>query len=96
LRATEGLSNLVDTGQTAAQLVDIHFSERAHWLWLTNHRLGDLRRLVRQYGRAATSVFPIGPTELGSPRGDHVTLRVPFSETNNTNYQPSACDPTIA
>jgi hypothetical protein len=96
LRGTMGLSALQDTGQTDDELVDLHFAERAYWLWLTAHRLGDLRRLVRQYGRPAASVFPIGPTELGSTRGDHVTLRVPFSETNNPNYDPSACDPTIA
>jgi len=96
LRATVGLADLVDTGQTQAQLVSLHFAERAHWLWLTSHRLGDLRRLVRQYGRPADNVFPIGPTELGSPRGSHVTLRVPFSESNNPNYSSAACDPTIA
>jgi hypothetical protein len=96
LRGTIGLSSLQDTGQSDDELVDLHFAERAYWLWLTSHRLGDLRRLVRQYGRPVGSVFPIGPTELGSSRGNHVTLRVPFSETNNPNYDPTSCDPTIA
>jgi hypothetical protein len=95
LRGTVGLGSLQDTGQTEDELVDIHFEERAYWLWLTSHRLGDLRRLVRQYGRPAASVFPIGPTELGVPRGSHVTLRVPLSETNNPSYDPAACDPTV-
>jgi hypothetical protein len=96
LRGTIGLPSLQDTGQSDDELVDLHFAERAYWLWLTSHRLGDLRRLVRQYGRPVDSVFPIGPTELGSSRGNHVTLRVPFSETNNPNYDPTSCDPTIA
>jgi hypothetical protein len=40
--------------------VDVLFRERAFWLYLTGHRLGDLRRLVRQYGRRATAVYPQG------------------------------------
>jgi hypothetical protein len=95
LRGTIGLGSLQDTGQTEDELIDLHFSERAHWLWLTSHRLGDLRRLVRQYGRTAASVFPIGLTELGAARGNHVALRVPFSETNNPSYDAAACDPTV-
>jgi hypothetical protein len=93
VRATAGLGALVDSGQSDDALVDLHFRERAYWMWLTSHRLGDLRRLVRQYGRPASSVYPVGPTELGESRGDHVALPVPFTETNNPNYDPSACDP---
>lgn len=95
IRATMDLPDLEDTGQSQAELVDLHFRERAYWLWLTSHRLGDLRRLVRQYGRPANTVYPIGPTVEGSARGDDLSLRVPFSETNNPNYDASACDPTI-
>ncbi|HZD05842.1 MAG TPA: hypothetical protein VE173_13025 [Longimicrobiales bacterium] len=95
IRATMDLPDLEDTGQSQAELVDLQFRERAYWLWLTSHRLGDLRRLVRQYGRPANTVYPIGPTEEGSARGDDLTLRVPFSETNNPNYDASACDPTM-
>src|SRR5205807_2635254 len=47
-----GLAVLADPG-TAAGRVDLMFSERAFWLFATGHRLGDLRRLVRQYGRTA-------------------------------------------
>ena len=36
------------------------FRERAFWLYLSGHRLGDLRRMVRQYGRSADAVFPGG------------------------------------
>ena len=67
LRAT-GLATAITplpaspTSQDAA--VDLLFRERAFWLWLTGHRLGDLRRLVRQYGRPANSVFPTGPLAL--------------------------------
>jgi hypothetical protein len=96
LRATISLPALSDTGQTTAQLVDLHFRERGYWLWLTSHRLGDLRRLIRQYGRNQVTVFPIGPTEQGEPRGTDVTLPVPFNETNNPSYDASACHADVA
>jgi len=95
-RATLGLAALTDTGQTTDELVDIHFQERAYWLWLTSHRLGDLRRLVRQYDRDAATVYPIGPTIQSSTRGSQLSIPVPFSEQNNPNYDPAACDPTRA
>jgi starch-binding outer membrane protein, SusD/RagB family len=80
---------------TARQREDVHFRERAYHMWLTAHRLGDLRRLVRQYNRTIDSVFPVGISVRGEPYGNHVTLRVPFAERNNPLYNPSACDPTI-
>jgi len=60
LRASAGLSPLTDPGTKAAR-IDLLFSERGFWLFLTGHRQGDLRRLVRQYGRAVTDVYPTGP-----------------------------------
>jgi hypothetical protein len=48
-------------GKTAKDVrVDLLFRERAFWLFGTGARLGDLRRLIRQYGRAADTVFPTG------------------------------------
>jgi len=41
--------------------VSLQFSERAKWLFLTGHRQGDLRRLLRQYGRPAITTYPTGP-----------------------------------
>lgn len=75
-------------GMSAAEQVDFHFRERALWLYATGHRLGDLRRLIRQYGRSESTVFPTGtyyrpqyPTF-----GTDVNFPVPFAETNNPNY----------
>jgi starch-binding outer membrane protein, SusD/RagB family len=45
---------------TQVQRENLHFQERAFWLYLTGHRLADLRRMVRQYGRGAETVFPTG------------------------------------
>jgi starch-binding outer membrane protein, SusD/RagB family len=48
------------SAMTPDQRVDVHFRERAFWLYLTAHRLSDLRRLIRQYGRDSETVFPTG------------------------------------
>lgn len=45
---------------TEEQRVDLHFQERAFWLWLTGQRLSDMRRLIRQYDRPSETVFPTG------------------------------------
>jgi hypothetical protein len=76
---------------TAAAQLDQLFKERAYWLFLTSHRLGDLRRLVRQYGRTVNSVFPNGPYFKGGLYGSDVNAPVPFSEQNNPNYTPGSC-----
>ena len=54
----------------------------------TGHRLGDMRRLIRQYQRPANTVFPIGPvlTRAGTTYGNDVNFPVPFNETNNPNF----------
>jgi starch-binding outer membrane protein, SusD/RagB family len=75
---------------TAAQ-VDQLFKERAYWLYLTSHRLGDLRRLIRQYGRTATSVFPSGPYFKGGQYGTDVNSPVPQQEQNNPKYVAGSC-----
>ena len=57
------------------------------WLWLSAHRLSDLRRLVRQYGRLADAVFPTGPYFKAqfSAYGTDVNFPIPFDEFNNPN-----------
>jgi len=94
-RATiPALGDLADPGTDAAR-VDLTFRERAFWLYMTAHRLGDLRRLVRQHGRSAESVYPTGGYhKQGLTRGTQVTWVVPQPEENNPNFDPAACDPT--
>jgi hypothetical protein len=82
---------------TQAAAVDQYFQERAYWEWLTGHRLGDMRRLVRQYGRDAETVFPTGlvansgtpsvTQNLSGSYGTATSMIVPFSERNNPNYK---------
>jgi hypothetical protein len=91
--ASASLPPLTLQATTAAQ-VDQLFKERAYWLFLTSHRVGDLRRLIRQYNRGAETVFPTGPYAKGGLYGADVSVPVPQAEQNNPNYQASACDPT--
>lgn len=86
LRATvNGLTPLTDPG-TPAGRVDLLFSERGFWLYGTGSRLMDLRRMVRQYGRNAETVFPTGPYRKGGNYGPDVTFAVPNVEDQNPNF----------
>ncbi len=62
---------------------DLHFKERAYWLWLTGRRLPDLRRLIWDYGRQQDEIFPIGTHHRGSTYGSDTHVPVPFDERNN-------------
>jgi starch-binding outer membrane protein, SusD/RagB family len=63
---------------------DLHFQERAYWLWLTSHRLGDLRRLMWDYGRHQSEIFPVGSHHrAGAPYGEDTNIPIPFDEQNN-------------
>jgi len=85
------LPPLTDPGTDAAR-VDLLFRERAFWLYLSGTRLGDMRRLIRQYGRASETVFPTGPWHKGGVYGTDVNLPIPFDEQQNKNYDPDLCD----
>jgi hypothetical protein len=75
------------TSASATMQVDVMFRERAFWLYLTGHRNGDLRRLVRQYGRSPEAVYPTGVYLNGvSPTGTYhtdVNAPVPPGESIN-------------
>lgn len=66
--------------------VDVLFRERAFWMFLTAHRLSDMRRLVRQYGRTVTSVYATGTTVTSSQYGTDTVFPVSSDETNNPNF----------
>jgi hypothetical protein len=66
--------------------VSVMFRERAFWLYLTGHRLSDMRRLMRQYHRTADHVFPTGlDVVTGSPYGNSIEFPVSSDESNNPN-----------
>jgi hypothetical protein len=87
LRATmPGLAPLPYEASDAARL-DQLFRERAFWLFATGHRHGDMRRLVRQYGRPIESVFPTGQYNArGDVYGVDVTFTPDVSELANPAY----------
>lgn len=89
------MAPLADPGTADAQR-QLFFQERALWLYNTGHRLGDLRRLVRQYGLAQSAVFPSGPFYRGGNYGSNVAFYVRFEEQNNPQYNPAACSVTTA
>ena len=84
LRTAQGLDPVGVPG-SQEEGVDLLFSERAFWMFATGHRLGDMRRLMRQYGRTAETVFPTGTYIKGGSYGADVNLPIPQEEGNNPN-----------
>ncbi len=87
------LAPLAAPGSSGAAITML-FNERARWLWLTAHRLNDLRRLVRAvgvrggHGLAVNSVFPTGAYfKNGLTYGNDVNLPVPVTEQNNPHFK---------
>ena len=62
------------------------FRERAFWMFGTGHRLGDMRRLLRQYNRSAEQVYPTGAWFKGGNFGDAIQMPVPVEEQNNPRF----------
>lgn len=97
---TTGLAPLVPPATAEAQ-ARLHFEERAYWLFLTGHRLGDMRRMVRQYGFAMNTVFPTGRYEkplTSRNYGTDVSFPIPIQERSNSLFPQTSptCDNTIA
>jgi hypothetical protein len=86
-------ATLTDPGTDAAR-VDLIFRERAFWLFSTGHRVGDMRRLVKFYGRTVANTFPSGGWHKGGDYGTDVSFPVPQAEETNPNFQRSACTTT--
>jgi len=62
------------------------FRERAFWMFGTGHRLGDLRRLIRQYGRTAETIFPTGAYPKGGNYSTDVNIPLSADEANNPHF----------
>lgn len=79
------LPDLADPGTPEAR-VSLLFREKAFWTFARGQRLGDLRRLVRQYNRPSTAVFPEGVHFKAGTFGADVNLPVVTDEENNPNF----------
>jgi len=88
---------LADIPASATGQQDLLFRERALTLFLTGHRVGDLRRLTYQYGRSPESVWPTGPYQADNPDkqgtnyGDAVNFPIPQEESNNPQLPVASC-----
>lgn len=83
------LPPLTDPGTLDGE-INLLFREKAFWTFSRGQRLGDLRRLVRQYGRTPDQVFPAGTHYRGTTYGPDVNLPITTGESNgNPNF--SAC-----
>jgi hypothetical protein len=89
LRADAGLAALTMPGTDVARQDEL-FRERGFWLYLTSHRLGDLRRLMRDYGRPMEEVYPSGAYHTEGQYNDDNSFPVPSDELNNPLFQ--SCD----
>ncbi len=78
---------LADPGSQAA-MVSMFFREKAFWTFSRGQRLGDMRRMIRNYGRTEANTFPTGQHYKGVAYGTDVNLPVPTDErSNNPNSQ---------
>lgn len=83
--AIAALPPLTDPGTPAAR-INLHFREKALWTFSRGQRLGDMRRLIRQYGRAANTVFPVGTHYKGGEFGPDLNLPIVTDERNNPKF----------
>ena len=79
------MAALVDPGNQAG-MVSMFFREKAFWTFSRGQRLGDMRRMIRDYGRTAGNTFPTGTHFKGPQYGPDVNLPVPTAEQNNPNF----------
>lgn len=91
---TDPVSDPLPPGKTALDVrLDLLFRERAYWLYITGHRQGDLRRLVRHYNRDSEQTYPSGfygrnGAQFGARYGTEVVLPVSTQERGlNPFYQ---------
>ena len=94
--APQALSNAYTTPVMAAlpapatkdAAIDLYFREKAFWVFSRGQRLGDLRRLIRQYGRTQDKVFPTGTFHKNGnpPYGTDVNFPVTTNENPNPNF----------
>jgi hypothetical protein len=86
--AAGSLPALVDPVNDSLR-VNLLFREKAFWTFSRGQRLGDLRRLIRQYGRAAdgSTTFPVGTHYRGGTYGADLNLPVTTDELNNPQFK---------
>ena len=77
------------TPGSKADATTLFFREKAFWTFGRGQRLGDLRRLVRQYSRAQADVYPTGAFHKNGSYGSRMFFPVP--DRDKANPQFSGC-----
>jgi hypothetical protein len=80
------MTAIATTPATKDAATTLFFREKALWQFGRGQRLSDLRRLVRQYGRAQDKVFPVGQHYKGGSFGSDVAFPVPDAERVNPQF----------
>jgi starch-binding outer membrane protein, SusD/RagB family len=80
------MASLTATPATKDAAANVLFREKAFWQFGRGVRMDDLRRLVRQYGRAQDQVFPSGKFVKTGNYGSEVAFPVPDAEKTNPNF----------
>jgi len=93
LRSTVGLPPLAAAVGDKNQILQV-LSERAFWMYVTGHRLGDMRRVLRAPYNAAPYSF-VQDDVYGTGAGLSPTLEFPTPQLTNPNPNYVACDPTV-
>lgn len=78
-------ASIADTAARTLRLKLI-LTERAYWMFLTGHRQGDLRRVIRNYQWHPSTAYPIG-RYWSSSYGLSMNLPVPRAEQVNPLYR---------
>jgi hypothetical protein len=71
---------------TKADATTLFFREKAFWTFGRGQRLGDLRRLVRQYGRTQADVYPTGAFHKNGNYGTRMFFPVPDRDKANPQF----------
>jgi hypothetical protein len=74
------------TPATQAAATTVFFREKAFWAFGRGQRLGDLRRMIRQYKLSQDQVFPNGNYYKGGAYGSDVNFPVPDVERANPQF----------
>jgi starch-binding outer membrane protein, SusD/RagB family len=77
---------LTTTPATKDAAINLFFREKAFWQFGRGYRLGDMRRLIRVYGRTQDQVFPTGVFFKNGTYGTDVNLPVTDGELTNPNF----------
>lgn len=80
------MAALASVPATKSDAVTLFFREKGFWTFGRGQRLGDLRRMIRQYGRTEDNVFPKGVYFKGGVYGGDVNMPVPDGEKVNPAF----------